>query len=246
MGDTARFGGVRANFRVARRGAQALRWRTRSSSDNNGTRREAGDRPSPDSHALVEREGSASGVARRTIRDGLGRLRCRFGNGAPPLEQLPQRPVDVSGQCGKGRAVCLGTDPDHDVRRDVGREEPRPGELAQPALHTVPGYGGVTVARYDQPDPCSRAWQMRERGSDGPNLEERGSDTLPLLRDTLQFRASCNASASRKAQRRLRRVRLRRTCPGCGPSAASVLSSGGGQGSSDPIWFPFAHETRAS
>jgi hypothetical protein len=26
---------------------------------------------------------------------------------------------------------------------------------------------------------------MHERGSDGPNLEERGSDSLPLFPDTL-------------------------------------------------------------
>jgi hypothetical protein len=104
----------------------------------------------------------------------------------------------------------------------------------------------VTVARYDQPDTCPRSRWMHERGSDGPNLEERGSDTLPLLRDTLQFRASCDASTSRKTQRRPRRVRLRRTCPGYGPSAASVPSSGGGRGSYDPTSFPFAHGIRAS
>ena len=39
--------------------------------------------------------------------------------------------------------------------------------------------------------------------------------------------------------------RLRRTCPGCGPSTASGPSCGGEPGSYDPISFPYAHGTRA-
>jgi len=246
MGDTARFGGVRASFRVARRGARALRWRTRSNSDNNGTRREAGDRASPDSRALGERGESASGVSWRTLHADFGRLRRWLGDGAPPSQQLPERPVDVGSQVGEGRAIGLDANPDDDVGREVGREKSRSGELAQSPFDAVSGHGRVPVARHDQPNSRRRSWRMHQRGSDGPNLEERGSDTLPLLRDTLQFRASCDASTSRKTQRRPRRVRLRRTCPGCGPSAASVPSSGGGRGSYDPTSFPYAHGIHAS
>jgi hypothetical protein len=69
----------------------------------------------------------------------------------------------------------------------------------------------------DQPDASSFSYRKHVRGSDDPNLEQRGSDTLPLFRDTLQIRASCDARTSRKTERRVGRVRLRRTCPGCGP-----------------------------
>ena len=44
MGDTARCGGARASYHVARHDARALRWRTQSNSDNNGTPQVAGDR----------------------------------------------------------------------------------------------------------------------------------------------------------------------------------------------------------
>jgi hypothetical protein len=40
-------------------------------------------------------------------------------------------------------------------------------------------------SRDDQPDAGSLSDRKRKRGSDDPNLEQRGPDTLPLLRDTL-------------------------------------------------------------
>ena len=102
----------------------------------------------------------------------------------------------------------------------------------------------MVKARDDQPDTSSFPCRKHVRGSDDPNLEQCGSDTLPLLRDTLQLRASCDARTSRKSERRVGRVRLRRTCPGCGPSAASVPSYGGGRGSYDPTSFPYAFGIR--
>src|SRR3954462_9317387 len=64
MGDTARYGGVRANRRATPHGVPALRWRRRSNSDNNGMLWGAGGRVSPDSPAHTRRESFASGVAR--------------------------------------------------------------------------------------------------------------------------------------------------------------------------------------
>ena len=39
--------------------------------------------------------------------------------------------------------------------------------------------------RDDQADASSLSGRTNERGNDDPNLEQRGPDTLPLLRDTL-------------------------------------------------------------
>ena len=79
----------------------------------------------------------------------------------------------------------------------------------------------------------------------GSVLHARADGAL-ASRDLLQFRASSDACASRKAMRRLRRVRPLRTCPGYGPSAASVPSSGDGRALRDPTSFPCAHGIRAS
>jgi len=41
---------------------------------------------------------------------------------------------------------------------------------------------------------------MRERGSDDPDIEMTGPNTLPLSRDALQVRASRDACMARKAE----------------------------------------------
>ena len=185
MGDTARFGGVRASFHGERRDARALRWRTRSRSDNNGTPRAAGDRARPGRHVPTEREASASGVVRRFTRVDVERKGSRLGFLGPPLLELHDHPVDVRGKRSEGRAVSVGADPDDDVGRNVGWQDSRSGELPQATLDTVSRDGRLPKARNDQPDTRARSGWMHERGSDDPNLEERGSDTLPLLPDTL-------------------------------------------------------------
>ena len=70
----------------------------------------------------------------------------------------------------------------------------------QSALELISRHGRVSEPGDDQPDTRAGAWQTHERGSDGPNLEMSGSETLPLLRDTLQFRASRNACTPRKTR----------------------------------------------
>ena len=195
--------------------------------------------------ARIERVAFASGVTRPGINGrfpgGWG-VDTRGSSGCQPGEDV----VHICSECGEGCPIRVWADPDDDVGRDVGREEACSGELPQTALHLVPSDRRVTESRNDQPDASSRSLWKHERGSDDPNLEQRGSDTLPLLRDTLELRASCDARTSRKSQRRARRLRLRRTCPGCGPSAASALSYDDEQGSSDPTSFPYAHGIRAS
>ena len=185
MGDTARFGGVRASFHGERRDVRALQWHKRSSSDNNGTLQVAGDRARPGTHVPAEREASASGVSRRFARQGIERGGSPFGlAGAPPF-QLHGDPIDVRGKRGKGRSVGFGADPDDHIHRDAYRQEPRSRELSQAAFHPIARYGRLSKARDDQADPSVRPRWKHERGSADPNLEERGSDTLPLLRDSL-------------------------------------------------------------
>ena len=217
MGDTARFGGVRASFHGERRGAPALRWRKRSSSDNNGTPQAARDRATPGRRVPTEREAFALGVVRRIIRSGIEPGGSRLGLAGAPLLKLHDHPVDVRGKQGERRSVGLGTDPDDDVRCQIGRQDPRSRELPQATLDSISRYGGLPKPRNDQADTSVPPGRMHERGSDCPNLEERGSDSLPLFPDSPKFGASCDARTSRESERRVGRVRLRRTCPGCGP-----------------------------
>src|SRR4051812_48325534 len=119
-------------------------------------------------------------------------------------------------------------------------------QLAETALETIARHRRVLVLRHDEADPRSPARWTRERGSGRPDLEVRGPDALPLSCDALQLRAPRDACATRKAERRLGRLRLRRTCPGCGRSAASVPSSGDGPAWRGPTSFPCAHGIRAS
>lgn len=245
MGDTARFGGVRASFHGERRDARALRWHRQSSSDNNGTPLEAGDRARLGRRVPAERETFASGVAWCCACAAVRSGRISLGLVSSPSQELRHHLVDVRSERAKAGSVGFGSNPDDDIRGDVRGKDSSSRKLSKASLDSVSGYGRVSEAGNDEADARPRPRRMHERGSADPNLEERGSDTLPLLRDTLQFRASCDARTSRKPKRRAGRVRLRRTCPGCAPSTASVLSSGGGRGSYDPIWFPCAHENRA-
>jgi hypothetical protein len=200
MGDTARYGGVRASYPAAPHGARGLRWRTQSNSDNNGMRWEAGGRVSPDSPAHTERGESALGVARLRS-DGIVR---RVGIGVhqtgSPANELNDRTFDIDSQLCERRAIGIWADPDHHVRSHVEWKQSNPGKFTESALELISRHGRVPEPRDDQPDTCAGAWRTHERGSDGPNLQVRGSETLPLLRDTLQFRASRNACTPRKTR----------------------------------------------
>jgi hypothetical protein len=217
MGDTARFGGVRASYRVARHDAPALRWRRQNSWDNNGTLQAVGDQALLGTHARIEREAFASGVTRPGIGRVAGKRRRRTGIVGSPGNQLRHCPIDVGSKRRECCPIRLRTDPNDDVGGNIGWKQARPGEFSQAAFHSVASYRRLMKSWDDQPDSSSFSYRKHERGSDDPNLEQRGSDTLPLFRDTLQIRAPCDARTSRKPERRVGRVRLRRTCPGCGP-----------------------------
>src|SRR3954468_2092962 len=108
MGDTARFGGVRASYRVAPHGAPGLRWRTQSNSDNNGMRREAVDQVSPGSPAHTERAESALGVA--PLRSGRisGRRRVDFRHAGSPPNELDDGAIHVGAEIRESSAIRIG------------------------------------------------------------------------------------------------------------------------------------------
>jgi hypothetical protein len=162
-------------------------------------RPEAGARVSPDIHVRTERARCALSVARRragyVARGGGHDIRY----GRSPADELNDGPIDVDAEVGEGRAIGIWTNTDDHVSRDVGRKQSNSGELSKSSLQLVPRHGRMAEPWNDQPDACARPWRTHERGSGGPNLKVRGSETLPLLRDTLQFRASRDACTPRKA-----------------------------------------------
>jgi hypothetical protein len=119
--------------------------------------------------------------------------------GRAPADELSDYPVHLESELLEGDPICVRPDADDDVGRDGHREQAQSGELSESPLQSIPHDCRLSKARNDQPDTCPFAFGKHERGSDGPNLEMSGSETLPLLRDTLQFRASRDAYTPRKA-----------------------------------------------
>jgi hypothetical protein len=119
--------------------------------------------------------------------------------GSPP-DELSDGSVDIECQFGERSAIGIRADSDHDIRCHVDGKQSDPGQLTEPALELVSRHGGMSEARDDQSHARAGPWRTHERGSDGPNLQMRGSETLPLLRDTLQFRASRYACTPRKTR----------------------------------------------
>ena len=81
--------------------------------------------------------------------------------------------------------IRLWTNPNHDIGSYISRKETRPRQFPQAALYAVASNRRLAEPRNDQPDTSSGARWKYQRGSEDPNLEQRGSDTLPLLRDAL-------------------------------------------------------------
>ena len=89
---------------------------------------------------------------------------------------------------------------DVDIRQT--REHVDPYDFAEPAFHTIAIHAGVRVLRHDDAGPG-----MTQKGSDVPNLDMRGSDSLPLQADRLERAFPRQPKAARKAAT----VRCRRT-----------------------------------
>lgn len=117
-----------------------------------------------------------------------------------PARQLFDRSIDVVGELVEARVVRLGSNAKDQVGREVRRQESHSAQLTEPALEAVSGNGGMLEAGHDQADARSRSRWTRERGSDDPDLDMRGSDALPLSRDALNLRTPRNPGMSRKAE----------------------------------------------
>jgi hypothetical protein len=129
---------------------------------------------------------------------------------------LSERTLDVGTQVLELGVVRFRPDTDHDVDRKMGWQKLQARQLAQSALELIAGDGRVSIPRHDQPHSHLRDHRMRERGSDDPDIEMSSSNALPLSRDALQLSTPRDPCMTRKAERRLGRSRLPRTCPGSG------------------------------
>ncbi|HET7189025.1 MAG TPA: hypothetical protein VFI52_12775 [Gemmatimonadaceae bacterium] len=104
------------------------------------------------------------------------------------------------GELVETRVVGLGPNAKDQISREIGRQETHSAQLSQPALEAVACNRGLLEPGHDQADACFRSGRTRERGSDDPDLDMRGSDALPLSRDALNLRAPRNSCISRKAE----------------------------------------------
>jgi hypothetical protein len=69
-----------------------------------------------------------------------------------------------------------------------------PYDFAEPSFHPIAVDRGMRIARYDDPRPG-----ITQKGSDVPNLEVRGSDSLPLQADSLERAFPRQPKGARKA-----------------------------------------------
>jgi hypothetical protein len=107
---------------------------------------------------------------------------------------------------GRVRLVA-GTDGDVDGGLNPKRwQKLEPDELAQPSLEPIAIYRGVLVPGHDDADARSA-----KRGSENPDVEVHGPNSLPLLNDGLYVRTSRESVSTRKSKAVARRLR---TCSG--------------------------------
>ena len=107
--------------------------------------------------------------------------------------QLSRGALNVALERAERRRIRLAACPDHKIDRRGRRQEARAHQFAQAALQSIAVDRRLRVTRYDQADAG-----VIERGSDGPNVQVRGSDSLPLSRNTLKLCPARQSMAPRK------------------------------------------------
>lgn len=125
--------------------------------DNNGTPVVEAEKVRPDTRARAKQEAVAPSRSRE--RD-------------DPLAQL----YALFLQLHKRRLVRGRPGANHNVERRKKRKDYLPEDLAQASFDSIPIYGVATILGNNDSD--SRA---TKKGSEEPNLEIRGSESLPLL-----------------------------------------------------------------
>lgn len=172
MDDICKCGGSPASRRASHRASQAPRSRTRSRTDNSGTTVEA-----------VARYRSGT----RERRESTACASSRTSYAATRAHALFAQFCGVS--CVRRRQRAH----DHVDVRQCG-EHIDPYDFAKPAFHAIALHGRVRIFRHD--DPCPGVTQ---KGSDEPNLEMRGSESLPLQADSLERAVPRKPKGSREA-----------------------------------------------
>jgi hypothetical protein len=116
--------------------------------------------------------------------------------------------VDVLAQRVERGAVRFTPRANGDISRTVtsgraqGRKQLESRELLQTALESVAVDGGVLMARHDNPNT-----RNAERGSEDPDIEIRGPNSLPLSNDALNIEAPRQPVATRKTEAVVTRLR---------------------------------------
>jgi hypothetical protein len=143
--------------------------------DNSGTKKEAAARYRPDTHEQKRSRCRASRCVPGTL------------NATAHANALLAKFRDAGNICRRQRAH------DHiDIRKS--REHIESYDLAEPPFHPVAIDCGMRIPRHY--DTCPG---MMQKGSDVPNLEMRGSDSLPLQADRLERAFSRQSESTRKA-----------------------------------------------
>ena len=107
------------------------------------------------------------------------------------------------------RVVRIVTRSNRNVERRAGAQAGKqlePYQLAQPALETVSIDGGVLMTRHDDSDA-----RRSKRGSEDPDIEMHGPNSLPLSNDGLDVDTPRQPVATRESKAIVRRLR---TCSG--------------------------------
>ena len=152
--------------------------------DNSGTKQAGGERFPAGTHEQTRRGPVSSPCAKRGVARSMTKLHTLCA-------QIVKR-TGVRGRQGTNDNVYRGHD----------REHLDPYDFAQASFHEVPVHSGTTVARHD--DAHARETQ---KGSEPPNLELRGSDSLPFFAYRLKLFLPREPRCGWKAAT----VRLRRT-----------------------------------
>ncbi len=151
--------------------------------DNSGTREADGERFPAGMHEQTTPEPVSSPRTRH-------RLRRR------PLTQLQALRAQVFNRNAVRRRQCAH----NNIHDGQDREHVDPYDFAEPSFHEVAIHGGTPVARHNDADP----WGT-QKGSDPPNLELRGSDSLPFFAYRLELFLPRQPRRGRKAMSLRRR-----------------------------------------
>jgi hypothetical protein len=146
-----------------------------SMSDNSGTTLEAGEKSPPDRIGRTPRASTEQSSV----------------TGAPGIHAFHQLISENIERCLIGSTLCF----DYGIEGLQSSKNLRPYDLPQPAFESIARNGCVAVLRNDESDT-----RMTQRGSENPDLEMLGPNTLPLSPYLLNVRALREPMAPREGK----------------------------------------------